>query len=93
MRVSRHAAVRALPLDAILALRHAWREREGRLTLAALDLDPHLVTFVVSGFCPRHGQFVSEWTGLAIEPIPLEARCSAGEPGRCVMTSPVFVLV
>ncbi len=61
MRVSRQTAVRALLLDAILALRHAWRE--------------------------------SEWTGLAAEPIPLEARCSAGEPGRCVMTSPVFVLV
>jgi hypothetical protein len=80
-------------LEAILALRTSWERREGRLTLADLELDTRLVTFVVSGLCPRHGQFVAEWTGRCSDPIPLEARCPAGEGGRCSETSPVYVLV
>jgi hypothetical protein len=78
-------------LDAILALRRAWYTRGGRLTLAALGLDARVVTFVVSGLCPRHGQFVREWTGRILDPLPLEARCPAAD--RCQQTSPVFVLV
>jgi hypothetical protein len=80
-------------LDAILWLRRVWAHREARVTLADLGLDAGLVTFVVSGLCPRHGQFVSEWTGRRSDPVPLEARCSAAELGRCGETSPVFVLV
>ena len=80
-------------LGAILSLREAWRESRGRLTLARLELDPHLVTFVVSGLCPKHGQFVSEWSGRPSDALPLEARCPAGESGRCAETTPVFVLV
>ncbi len=55
--------------------------------------DPRLVTFVLSGVCPRHGQFVREWTGRRSDPLPLEARCGAAERGRCHETVPVFVLV
>ena len=80
-------------LDAILALRHIWDERDGAVTLAMLELDARLVTFVVSGLCPRHGQFVADWTGRCTDPIPLEARCPAAESGRCWETSPVYVLV
>ena len=80
-------------LDAILWLRRVWAHKDQQVTLADLGLDPHLVTFVVSGHCPRHGQFVSEWTGRTSDPVPLEARCSASELGRCGETSPVFVLV
>lgn len=80
-------------LEAILALRRIWDEREGRVTLAALELDARLVTFVVSGLCPRHGQFVADWTGRCTDPVPLEARCPAAESGRCCETSPVYVLV
>jgi hypothetical protein len=80
-------------LGAILALRTAWRDSHGRLTLTRLELDPHLVTFVVSGLCPKHGQFVREWSGRLSDPLPLEARCPVGESGRCAETSPVFVLV
>jgi hypothetical protein len=80
-------------LDAILALRDRWQEHDGQLTLAALELDARLVTFVVSGLCPRHGQFVADWTGRCSDPIPLEARCPASESGRCSETSPVYVLV
>ena len=80
-------------LAAILALRERWDARAGRLTLADLDLDASLVIFVVSGLCPRHGQFVTEWTGRRHDPFPLEARCPAGERGRCQETSPVYVLV
>lgn len=80
-------------LDAILWLRRVWAHKANGVTLADLGLDPHLVTFVVSGLCPRHGQFVTEWTGRTCDPVPLEARCSAAETGRCGETSPVFVLV
>lgn len=80
-------------LDAILGLRKIWDEHEGRVTLAALELDARLVTFVVSGLCPRHGQFVADWTGRRTDPVPLEARCPAAESGRCWETSPVYVLV
>lgn len=80
-------------LDTILALRRLWDEAGARLTLHALGLDTRLVTFVVSGLCPHHGQFVREWTGRAMDPPPLEARCSASERGMCGVTSPVFVLV
>ena len=80
-------------LDAILALRERWRERRGRVRLADCDLETKLVTFVVSGVCPRHGQFVSEWTGRLNDALPLEARCAAGDGQRCDVTSPVFVLV
>jgi hypothetical protein len=80
-------------LDAILWLRRVWAHKDGRVTLTDLGLDARLVTFVVSGLCPKHGQFVSEWTGRTSDPVPLEARCSAAERGRCHETSPVFVLV
>jgi len=80
-------------LGAILSLREAWRECRGRVTLARLELDPHLVTFMVSGLCSKHGQFVSEWSGRLSDPLPLEARCPVGESGRCAETAPVFVLV
>lgn len=80
-------------LDAILGLEQLWAERGGRVTLATLELDARLVTFVVSGLCPRHGQFVADWTGRSTDPIPLEARCPAAESGRCWETSPVYVLV
>lgn len=80
-------------LGAILALRAAWSAHAGRVTLADLDLDPRLATFVLSGVCPRHGQFVREWTGRAIDPLPIEARCSAADRGRCQEIAPVFVLV
>jgi hypothetical protein len=80
-------------LDAILALEKIWEERGGQVTLAALAIDARLVTFVVSGLCPRHGQFVADWTGRCTDPIPLEARCPAAESGRCWETSPVYVLV
>ena len=80
-------------LDSILAVRRVWDESGGRLTLAALELDARLVTFVVSGLCPRHGQFVAEWTGRCNEPVPMETRCPASETGRCSETSPVYVLV
>ena len=80
-------------LEAILALRRIWDDAGALLTLHQLGLDTRLVTFVVSGLCPHHGQFVSEWTGRAMDPLPLEARCSASERGRCGVTSPVFVLV
>ena len=80
-------------LDAIIGLEKLWDERSGRVTLAMLELDARLVTFVVSGLCPRHGQFVADWTGRCTDPIPLEARCPAAESGRCSETSPVYVLV
>ncbi len=80
-------------LDAILAVRRLWDEHDGQVTLAALELDTRLVTFVVSGLCPRHGQFVAEWTGRCTDPVPMEARCPAAETGRCGETSPVYVLV
>ncbi len=80
-------------LDSILAVRRVWDESGGHLTLAALELDTRLVTFVVSGLCPRHGQFVSEWTGRCTDPVPMESRCPASETGRCSETSPVYVLV
>ena len=80
-------------LDAILGLGNIWDERDGQVTLAALQLDARLVTFVVSGLCPRHGQFVADWTGRCTDPVPLEARCPAAESGRCWETSPVYVLV
>jgi hypothetical protein len=80
-------------LAAILALREIWDARAGRLTLADLELDATLVCLVVSGLCPRHGQFVTEWTGRRTDPFPLEARCPAAERGRCWETSPVYVLV
>jgi hypothetical protein len=80
-------------LGAILSLREAWRECRGRVTLATLELDPHLVTLMISGLCPKHGQFVREWSGRLSDPLPLEARCPVGESGRCSETSPVFVLV
>ena len=80
-------------LETILALRRTWDERDGRVTLAALELDARLVTFVVSGLCPRHGQFVADWTGRCTDAVPLEARCPAAESGRCWETSPVYVLV
>ena len=80
-------------LDAILGLEKIWAEGGGRVTLAMLELDARLVTFVVSGLCPRHGQFVADWTGRCTDPIPLEARCPAAESGRCWETSPVYVLV
>ncbi len=80
-------------LDSILALRTAWEEHRGQVTLAALGLDPALVTFVVSGLCPKHGQFVAEWTGRACDRPPLEARCPGANERRCGELSPVFVLV
>jgi hypothetical protein len=80
-------------LDAILALRELWRERRGRVRLADCQIDARLVTFVVAGLCHRHGQFVAEWSGRTHDPLPLEARCPAGEGARCDVTSPVFVLV
>ena len=80
-------------LEAILGLERLWEERSGRVSLAALELDARLVTFVVSGLCPRHGQFVADWTGRCTDPDPLEARCPAAESGRCWETSPVYVLV
>ena len=80
-------------LESILVVRGLWDESGGRLTLAALALDARLVTFVVSGLCPRHGQFVAEWTGRGTDPVPMEARCPAAETGRCRETSPVYVLV
>jgi hypothetical protein len=82
-----------LMLDAILELERLWDDRGGHLTLAALELDARLVTFVVSGLCPRHGQFVADWTGRSTDPMPLETRCPAAESGRCWETSPVYVLV
>jgi hypothetical protein len=80
-------------LAAILSLRERWDARGGRLTLPDLELETTLVTLVVSGLCPRHGQFVTEWTGRKTDPFPLEARCPAGDRGRCHETSPVYVLV
>jgi hypothetical protein len=80
-------------LECLLALRRLWHERDARVTLPDCDLEPKLVTFVVSGLCPRHGQFVVEWTGRPGDPLPLEARCSAGRCRACSVTSPVFVLV
>jgi hypothetical protein len=80
-------------LDAILALRELWRERRGRVRLADCALEARLVTFVVSGLCPRHGQFVSEWSGRVQDSLPLEARCPVGDGSRCDQTTPVFVLV
>lgn len=80
-------------LDAILAVRRLWDEHDGHVTLAALELDTRLVTFVVSGLCPRHGQFVAEWTGRCTDPVPMESRCPAAQTGRCSETSPVYVLV
>lgn len=80
-------------LEAILAVRRVWAERRGRVTLGDLGLDARLVTFVVSGLCSRHGQFVTEWTGRTTDAPPLEARCPASERGRCAMLAPVFVLI
>ena len=80
-------------LDAILWLRRVWAHRQEKVTLRDLGLNATIVTFMVSGHCPRHGQFVSEWTGRSSDPVPLEARCSAADSGRCGETSPVFVLV
>jgi hypothetical protein len=80
-------------LAAILALRERWNARDGRLTLADLELDTTLAILVVSGLCPRHGQFVTEWAGRRSDAFPLEARCPAGDRGRCAETSPVYVLV
>jgi hypothetical protein len=80
-------------LEAILAMGRIWADRGGRVSLAALELDTRLVTFVVSGLCPRHGQFVADWTGRYTDPVPMEARCPAAETGRCWETSPVYVLV
>ena len=80
-------------LDAILALRARWEERDEHLTLAECGLDARLVTVVVSGLCSKHGQFVSEWTGLVSDRPPLDARCPATLPMRCTERCPVFVLV
>lgn len=80
-------------LGAILALRQTWSARDGHVTLADLGLDPRLATFVLSGVCPRHGQFVREWTGRATDALPIEARCSVADRGRCHEVAPVFVLV
>lgn len=80
-------------LDAILELERLWDANGGRVTLGALGMDARLVTFVVSGLCPRHGQFVSEWVARLGDPLPMEVRCPAGESGRCTETLPVYVLV
>lgn len=80
-------------LDAILALRRIWEEGKAHVTLRDLGLRADLVTFVVSGLCPHHGQFVTEWTGRTTDSPPLEAACPVSERGRCGVTSPVFVLV
>ena len=80
-------------LEAILEFGKIWDERDGQVTLAALELDARLVTFVVSGLCSRHGQFLADWIGRCIDPVPLEARCPAAESGRCWETSLVYVLV
>lgn len=80
-------------LTAILALRETWERQGGTVRLGDLGIDARLVTFVVSGLCPRHGQFVSDWTGRHSDPVPLEARCPAADSGRCSETSPVYVLV
>ena len=53
-------------LDAILALRDAWRDREGKLTLRDFGIETRCVTYVISGLCPKHGQFVTEWTGRPV---------------------------
>lgn len=79
-------------LDAILALAEVWRARHGHVTLADLELDPRLATFVVAGMCAKHGQFVKEWTGRIGEEIPLEV-CCPGDRGHCAEIVPVFVLV
>lgn len=79
-------------LDAILWLRRVWSHRDEHVTLADLGLHTALATFTVSGLCPRHGQFVSEWTGRVGEAVPLEVRCSASRRG-CNETAPVFVVV
>jgi hypothetical protein len=79
-------------LDAILWLRRVWAKQHERVSLADLGLDPTLATFTVSGLCPRHGQFVSEWTGRVGDTVPVEARCSASRRG-CNETAPVFVVV
>ncbi len=80
-------------LGAILALGRSWSARNGRVTLTDLGLDSRLATFVLSGVCPRHGQFVREWTGRATDVLPIEARCSVADRGRCHEVAPVFVLV
>lgn len=80
-------------LGTILSLRATWAQCRGRVTLARLALDPRLATFVLSGVCPRHGQFVREWTGRVADSPPLEASCSAADRGRCHEIAPVFVLV
>lgn len=80
-------------LLAILSLREIWREREGHVSLADLALDARCATFAISGLCPKHGQFVTEWIGRPTDALPLESRCPAAEQGRCAEMSPVFVLV
>jgi hypothetical protein len=80
-------------LSSIVALRTLWNGHGGRVTVAELGLEARLVTLVVSGVCPRHGQFVAEWTGRVADRPPLEARCPAGGGTRCAEISPVFVLV
>lgn len=80
-------------LSSIITLRALWNERGGRVTVGELGLDTRLQTLVVSGVCPRHGQFVAEWTGRVADRPPLEARCPAGGGTRCAELSPVFVLV
>ena len=79
-------------LGSILSFRETWRQSRGRVTLARLSFDPSLASFVLSGVCPRHGQFVREWTGRVTDPVPLEASCGAADRGRCHEVAPVFVL-
>lgn len=95
-------------LEALLAIEHAWARahREGgpapdrwgegasRLRLADLGFDPRLRTYVMIGACPRHGEFVSEWTGLLAERLPEALRCTRVADGEtCQLYGPVRPIV
>lgn len=91
-------------LEALLAIEHAWKrahadgepssdrwgEGASRLRLADLGFDPRLSGYAMVGFCPRHGQFVTEWTGLLADRLPEQLRCTIPSEGaRCQFYGPV----
>lgn len=97
-----------LALEALLAIEHAWARahREGepltdrwgegasRLRLADLGFDPRLRTYAMIGACPRHGEFVSEWTGLLADRLPEALGCTRVADGEtCRLYGPVRPIV
>lgn len=100
----RRAVAEDFALETLLAIEHAWdrahadgeptadRWGEGpsRLRLADLGFDPRLRREPMVGLCPRHGQFLTEWTGILTDRPPEDLRCTIlGGSERCELRGPV----